>query len=96
MGGRRIEIQILADILRLSEGGKTEIALFANLGHRQLEKYLSLLVDYGFMEKSDGLRPPVYQVTHKGRLLLDSIDRVSATLGLETSSMEEDAGQVQS
>jgi len=92
VGGRRIEIQILADILRLSEGGKTEIALFANLGHRQLEKYLTLLVDYGFMEKSDGLRPPVYQVTRKGRHLLDSIDRVSATLGLETSSMGENEG----
>ena len=83
---RRLEFQILGDILRLGRAGKTEIALFANLGHLQLEKYLGFLVGAGFMEKEDHERPPAYRVTPRGVELLETIERVSADLGLDTSA----------
>ncbi len=82
---RRLEIQIIGDILRLGRAGKTDIALFANLGHQQLEKYLGYLTEAGFVEREDHSRPPVYQVTSKGRDLLESIERVCADLGFDTS-----------
>ncbi len=81
MRTRRASIQIIADILRLGEAGKTDIGLYANLGYPQLDRYLEFLVKGGFLERRE--RPvPRYQVTPQGRELLESICRVTEALEL--------------
>jgi predicted transcriptional regulator len=80
---KRVDIQIMGDILRLQEGGKTEIAFCANLGYLQLESYLSLLVDKGFIEEDNHLRTAIFHVTPQGQELLRSIERVTEALGFE-------------
>lgn len=89
MNGKRVDIQIIGDILRLREAGKTEIALAANLGHRQLERYLGLLMHRGFLEEDTGRRVPVYRVTPKGQELLKRIDRVTQPLGFAELDAEQ-------
>lgn len=83
MASKRVDIQIIGDILRLQEGGKTKIAFCANLGYLQLENYLGLLVDKGFIEKNNHRRTPIFHVTPQGQELLGSIERVTQALGFE-------------
>ena len=42
---RRSSIEVIADILRLGEAGKTEIMYSANMSFKQLQKYLEFLLD---------------------------------------------------
>ena len=83
MASKRVDIQIMGDILRLQEGGKTKIAFYANLGYLQLESYFSLLVDKGFIEENNHHRTAIFHVTPQGQKLLRSIDRVTQALGFE-------------
>ncbi len=85
MHGRRIPIQIIADILRLQEGGKTEIGLSANLGYHQLGTYLALLMGKGLLEQDNHRRIPLFHVTARGQELLECIDEVTQALGIEAS-----------
>ena len=78
---RRIDAQIIGDILRLGEAGKTAIAFEANLSYWQLERYLGLLLRRGFVQRTEGGRVPVYRVTAEGRQLLDTIDTVTRCPG---------------
>ena len=79
---RRSNVEVVADILRLGEAGKTEVLYSANLSHRQLEKYLAFLVREGFLEKIIVPNPGVkYQVTPRGEQLLKNIDAVISSLG---------------
>ena len=72
---RRSNIEVIADILRLEEAGKTEIMYSANMSYRQLQKYLDFLVTEEFMERRVVPNPGVkYLITKKGRRLLDSIE----------------------
>lgn len=73
----------MADILRLGEAGKTEIGLSADLGYQQLGTYLAYLVDKGFLEQQNRRRRAIYQVTPQGRELLQSIDQVTQSLGID-------------
>ena len=75
----------MADILRLEEGGKTEIGLFADIGYHQLENYLDLLAEKGFIELENHRRRSMYHVTARGRELLQSIDQVTKSLAIEGS-----------
>ncbi len=80
---RRSNIEVIADILRLEEAGKTEIMYSANMSYRQLQKYLDFLVAEEFMERRVVPNPGVkYLITEKGRILLDSIETM---LGLLSS-----------
>jgi len=83
VGNRRVRIQIIADILRLGEAGKTEIGLSADLGYHQLGIYLAYLVDKGFLEQQNRGRRPIYQVTPQGGKLLQSIEQVTQSLGID-------------
>ena len=78
---RRSNIEVVADILRLGEAGKTEILYSANLSHRQLEKYLAFLLQEEFLEKIIVPNPGVkYRVTLRGIQLLKNIDAVINSL----------------
>ena len=74
MNNRRSNIEIIADILRLSEAGKNEIMYSANMSYRQLQKYLNFLTQEGFIEVKPSNPRPTYRVTKKGLRLLKNID----------------------
>ncbi len=48
---RRSNIQVIADILRLGETGKTEIMYSANMSYFQLQKYLKFLLQLELIDK---------------------------------------------
>ena len=74
---RRSNIEVIADILRLGEAGKTEIMYSANMSYRQLQKYLDFLTQGGFIERVKLSNPVVtYKVTKKGLRLLKNIDSI--------------------
>lgn len=80
---RRSSIQVVADILRLGEAGKTEIMYSANMSFFQLQKYLSFLLELKLIDKVTIGNPIVtYRVTRKGLRLLKNIDIVLAMLEL--------------
>jgi predicted transcriptional regulator len=83
---RRSNIQIIRDMLKVGENGagKTEIMYSANMSYTQIQKYLSFLVNHGFIDRLEVGNPVVtYQVTDSGRRLLKSIDTVLQVLELE-------------
>ena len=83
MYNRRSSVQVIADILRLGEAGKTEIMYSANMSYRQLQKYLEFFVNGGFLDRIVVPNPGIkYKVTEKGTRLLQSIDDVLVLLEL--------------
>lgn len=83
MERRRSSIQVIADILRLGEAGKTEIMYSANMSFFQLQKYLNFLLELKLIDKVTVGNPTVtYRVTRKGLRLLKSIDVVLDMLEL--------------
>ena len=83
MNGRRSNIEIIADMLRVGENGagKTEIMYSANMSYSQIQKYLSFLISDGFIDRVEVGNPVVtYRVTGKGLALLRSIDTVLEVL----------------
>ena len=83
MHSRRSSIEIIADILRLGETGKTDILYSCDLSYHQLQKYLDFLIAHGFLEL-DGHNNPRkhYKPTADGKQLLSHIDEVRLLLGL--------------
>ena len=82
MNGRRSDIEIIGEILRLGRAGKTEIMYKAELSYFQLEKYLDFLTERGLLERvNHHKRKTYYQPTSKGRELLGHIDSTLAMLG---------------
>ncbi len=74
---RRSNIQVIADILRLGEAGKTEIMYSANMSYFQLQKYLKFLLQLELIDKVTVGNPIVtYRVTEKGLRLLRNIDNI--------------------
>jgi len=81
MQHRRSSIEVIADILRLGEAGKTEIMYSANMSFRQLQKYLSFLLQLGLITKVEVGNPIItYRVTKKGLRLLRNIDSILEVL----------------
>ena len=81
---RRSNIQVIADILRLGEAGKTEIMYSANMSYFQLQKYLNFLLQLKLIDKVTVGNPIVtYRVTRKGLRLLRNIDNILQTLNFE-------------
>jgi len=74
---RRSSIEVIADMLRLGEAGKTEIMYSANMSYFQLQKYLKFLLDLKLIDRVAVGNPTVtYRVTKKGLRLLRSIDGI--------------------
>ena len=74
---RRSSIEIIADMLRLGEAGKTEMMDRVNMSYFQLTKYLNFLIERGLVSKIALGNPSVtYRVTNKGLQLLRSIDGI--------------------
>ena len=83
MNNRRSNIEVIADMLRLGEAGKTEIMYSANMSYAQLQKYLKFLLQLGLIDKVTVGNPVVtYRVTEKGLRLLRSIDSILEILEL--------------
>jgi predicted transcriptional regulator len=81
---RRSGVEIIGEILRHKEAGKTQIMYAANLSHAQLERYLAFLQEKGLLQRVDGkARIPLYVTTAKGLALLRHIDTVVTDLGLD-------------
>ena len=86
MNNRRSNIEIIADMLRLGEAGKTEIMYSANMSYSQLQKYLKFLLQLGLIDKVTVGNPVVtYRVTRKKLRLLRSIDSIVEVLELKDS-----------
>jgi len=80
---RRSSIEVIADMLRLGEAGKTEIMYSANMSYFQLQKYLNFLLQQGLIDKVTVGNPVVtYRVTKKGLRLLRNIDSILEVLEL--------------
>jgi predicted transcriptional regulator len=87
---RRSSLEIIADMLRLGEAGKTEIMYSVNMSYFQLQKYLGFLLERGLIDKVALGNPSVtYRVTKKGLDVLRSIDSLLESLNLRDS---DDAG----
>ena len=77
MNNRRSNIEVIADILRLGEAGKTEIMYSANMSYRQLQNYLNFLTERGFIELMKVGNPvTTYKATKRGSRLLKNIDNI--------------------
>ena len=82
--GRRSSIQVIADILRLGEAGKTEIMYSANMSYFQLQKYLGFMLELKLINKVMVGNPVVtYRVTEKGIRLLRNIDGILEMLAMK-------------
>ncbi len=83
MERRRSNIEVIADMLRLGEAGKTEIMYSANMSYFQLKKYLNFMLQLELIHKVTVGNPVVtYRVTRKGLRLLKSIDGILEILEL--------------
>ncbi|MFC1953050.1 winged helix-turn-helix domain-containing protein [Chloroflexota bacterium] len=81
LNNRRSNIDIIADMLRLGEAGKTEIMYSANMSYFQLQKYLKFLLQMKLIDKVTVGNPTVtYRVTKKGLRLLRNIDSIQQIL----------------
>ena len=77
MERRRSSIEVIADMLRLGEAGKTEIMYSANMSYFQLQKYLKFLLELKLIDRVTIGNPVVtYRVTRKGLKLLRNIDSI--------------------
>ena len=82
---RRSSIEVIADMLRLGEAGKTEIMYSANMSYAQLQKYLKFLLELKLIDRVAVGNPVItYRVTDKGLRLLRSIDNILQILELRT------------
>ena len=82
MNKRRSNIQVIADMLRLGEAGKTEIMYSANMSYFQLQKYLQFPTEKELIDKVTVGNPKItYRITDKGLRLLESIDNILEMLG---------------
>ncbi len=83
LNNRRSNFEIIADMLRLGEAGKTEIMYSANMSYFQLQKYLNFLLHLKLIDKVTVGNPVVtYRVTRKGLRLLRNIDNILQMLEL--------------
>ena len=88
---RRSSIEIIADILRLGEAGKTEIMYSANMSFFQLQKYLKYMLQLGLIDRVTVGNPTVtYRVTDKGLRLLRNIAAILKVLEIEDDDSIED------
>ena len=81
INGRRSDIDILTDILKLSceSAKKTRILYQANLNHKQLNRYLNVLLEKGLLvKKQTPFR--VYQTSEKGHEFINITQKLNTFL----------------
>ncbi len=84
---RRDRHDIVAEILKTAREGriKTHIMYKAKLSYSQINTYLQLLVDKGFLENNTIVRKrqtiKLYRTTPKGVHFIENIDNVNELLG---------------
>ncbi len=78
---RRNDLDICADILKVSRAGakKTHIVYRANLNFKIVKKYLSRLIDNGFL--LDGSENGIFVTTERGSDFLEQYARLTIPLG---------------
>jgi predicted transcriptional regulator len=78
---RRNDLDICADILKVSKAGakKTHIVYRANLNFKIVKKYLSRLIDNGYL--LDGSDSGVFVTTERGSDFLEQYARLTIPLG---------------
>ena len=76
LGGKRSDVAITLDILRLVRKGerKTRIMYGANLSYEMLTRYVDFLIERGFIQPHP---EKGYTVTEKGALLMQDLERVN-------------------
>jgi len=95
MEKRRDRHEIFAEILTIAIGGviKTHIMYRAKLSYYQINEYLSLLVDKGFLENINvlrmGQRTKIYKTTQKGLEFTESLKVVDRLWAKENESISE-------
>ena len=83
MNNRRSSIEVIADVPRLGQAGKTEIMYSANLSHRQLGQYLTFLSSRGFIRQTPDDGPKTtFAVTSAGEDPLRNLEGVLSQLSL--------------
>ena len=84
---RRDRHDIVAEILKTAREGriKTHIMYKAKLSYSQINAYLQLLIDKGFLENNTVMRKrqtiTLYKTTPKGVYFIENIDTVNQMLG---------------
>ena len=82
MRKRRCNLEVMADVLRIGQAGKTQIMYAANMSYSQLQKYLDFLTEHGFIDRvASKSSNATYRTTAKGQTLLKLLERVRAMLG---------------
>jgi len=79
--GRRSTVQIIGDILRVDEATKTEIMYSLGFNSGRAKKYVTYLLQLGFLEMATNGRKTTYKVTPAGKELLVKIDELVECLG---------------
>ena len=94
MEKRRDRHEIVAEILQTAVNGKikTHIMYRAKLSYSQINEYLPLLIDKGFLENARVMRGRqhtiVYRTTSKGRLFIENLESVNKLWTKNVSSNE--------
>ncbi len=84
MAGRRSNIEIIADILRMREASKTQVMYRVGMSYSQLQKYLDYLVERGFLTRGNERYPGgLYRISPEGERLLQSIEKIEQLLTLD-------------
>ena len=90
MNGRRSNIEVIADILRIGQASKTHIMYRVGMSYAQLQKYLDYLVERGFLvwspEGSDRYRGGIYRISQEGKQLLQWIEKIEELLTFDHGS----------
>lgn len=77
--------EIIQDILKATSEGnkakKTKIMLKASLDWRSFKRHFDLLVIEGFIAISNSSSPKNYEITSKGKELLNRLNKVSDLIG---------------
>lgn len=81
----RSKIDIIADVLRETDGGarKTQIMYGCNLSFKQLQNYLKFLLDRGLLRRvpeRKGENSRSFKITRKGQSLLRAYDRLKVLI----------------
>lgn len=83
MNGRRSDIEIIAEILRLAEdgAGQTRIMYGSNLNYGRLRDYLAFLESRGLIARARDHQKVHYTTTDKGKRILDQVEPAVSALG---------------
>jgi len=78
---RRSKFEVIADILRFGEASRTKISGGSSISSDSLDRYLSLLTEWGFLSITRKGNHKIYHTTEKGEVLLHQIDDIYRRLG---------------